>query len=138
MPKKIHPLTQGILDYWAARGLRPVAAQLPVQIPALGIMTQADVIVEDPQEKLWMHEIKTGYVGLHVVKGEFKAPYQNIPCSKGAVWDLQRHFTERGLIEQGLPLAGSKVIHAYEVRDGKTKQKRTVVKDKPRIFKAGM
>jgi hypothetical protein len=134
LPKNLHPLTQCICDFWKYQGMRPVAAQLPTQIPTLGVMTQCDIIVEDAQRNLYMHEIKTGYVGLHVHKGYFKKPYHTIKCSKAAVWDLQRHWTEKALKEQGLPLTGSNVIHAYMKRDTKTKQVYPVVKIKPKIF----
>lgn len=133
-PKKLHPLTQAIVDYWARQRLTPVAAQLPVQIEKLGIMTQADIIVQNEDGQLFMHEVKTGHVGLSVAKGNMKPPYAHVKCTKGAVWDLQRHFTANALREQGLPLEGSSILHAYEVMDAKTKEKRAVAKTRPRIM----
>jgi hypothetical protein len=89
-----HPMTEALFRYWIARGLTPVAAQVPVQLPELNVMTQADVIVEDRQGQLWMHEIKTGYCGMRGAQGTFAAQFRNTPCTKGNQWDLQRHFTD--------------------------------------------
>ena len=92
--RQLHPMTDAVFRYWTARGLTPVAAQVPVQLPELNIMTQADVIVEDRQGQLWMHEIKTGYCGMRGAQGKFAAQFSNVPCTKGNQWDMQRHFTE--------------------------------------------
>lgn len=133
MPKKRDTLTTAILCYWKHHGFKPVAAQMPVCIPHIGRMTQADVIVEDERGDLYMHEIKTGHVGMHIKKGHMRAPYQDKACNKATLWDLQRHFTAQALIEQGLPLKGSAVIHAYEEQDRKTKVKRAIAVAKPRL-----
>jgi hypothetical protein len=114
--RQLHPMTDAVFRYWTARGLTPVAAQVPVQLPELNIMTQADVIVEDRQGQLWMHEIKTGYCGMRGAQGKFAAQFSNVPCTKGNQWDMQRHFTEVALCKRGLPLVGSKVINVYQKR----------------------
>jgi hypothetical protein len=111
-----HPMTEALFRYWTARGLTPVAAQVPVQLPELNVMTQADVIVEDRQGQLWMHEIKTGYCGMREKQGNFTAQFSNIACTKGNQWDMQRHFTDIALCRRGLPLVGSKVINVYQKR----------------------
>lgn len=131
--RQLHPLTTAIFRYWTARGLTPVAAQVPVQLPELNVMTQADVIVEDRQGQLWMHEIKTGYCGMKSSQGTFAAQFRNVPCTKGNQWDLQRHFTDVALCRRGLPLAGSKVINAYQQRfpDGI----REIVKERRNVIK---
>jgi hypothetical protein len=131
-----HPLTLAIAKHWEATGVTPVASQLPVQIPSLGIMTQADVIVQDREGNLHMHEIKTGSVALNIVKGTFAEPFHKVPCTKAAQWDLQRHFTDQALRQQGLAIQSSKVIHAYEKREApKSKKTMAVVEEKPRLFK---
>jgi hypothetical protein len=109
-------MTEALFRYWTARGLTPVAAQVPVQLPELNVMTQADVIVEDRQGQLWMHEIKTGYCGMREKQGNFTAQFSNIACTKGNQWDMQRHFTDIALCHRGLPLVGSKVINVYQKR----------------------
>lgn len=111
-----HPMTEALFRYWTARGLTPVAAQVPVQLPELNVMTQADVIVEDRQGQLWMHEIKTGYCGMRGAQGTFAGQFSNIECTKGNQWDMQRHFTDVALCRRGLPLVGSKVINVYQKR----------------------
>jgi hypothetical protein len=111
-----HPMTEALFRYWTARGLTPVAAQVPVQLPELNVMTQADVIVEDRQGQLWMHEIKTGYCGMRGAQGTFAGQFSNIECTKGNQWDMQRHFTDIALCRRGLPLVGSKVINVYQKR----------------------
>jgi hypothetical protein len=131
-----HPLTLAIARHWEATGVKPVASQLPVQIPSLGIMTQADVIVQDNQGNLYMHEIKTGSVALNIVKGTFQPPFQKIPCTKAAQWDLQRHFTDMALRQQGLEITSSKVIHAYEKKEHqKSKKTIPIVEEKQKLFK---
>jgi hypothetical protein len=92
--RQLHPMTDAVFRYWTARGLTPVAAQVPVQLPELNVMTQADVIVEDRQGDLWMHEIKTGYCGMRGAQGTFTSPFEKYTCTKGNQWDMQRHFTE--------------------------------------------
>jgi hypothetical protein len=131
--RPLHPLTTAIFRYWTARGLTPVAAQVPVQMPELNVMTQADVIVEDRQGELWMHEIKTGYCGMRDVQGHFAAQFRNVPCTKGNQWDMQRHFTDVALCRRGLPLRGSRVINAYQQRfpDGI----REIVKERKVVIK---
>lgn len=117
LKKNSHQLTQVIVRYLQSHGYVPVAAQLPVTMQVSltkTIMTQADLIVKDPEGRLIMLEIKTGAVAVGVNKGFFAAPYQRIPFSKRASWDMQRHFTHRALRDAGLPLASSKVVHAYQ------------------------
>lgn len=111
----LHPYTQQLVRFWEHLGLRPVAAQLFVPLPNIGKATQADVIVEDVRDgKLWMHEIKTGWVGVTNTKGTFAGELSHVKYSKGAAWDLQRHYTAQGLIAAGLPIQGSRVVHIYE------------------------
>lgn len=121
LKKGAHQLTQSIVRYLASRGYTAVAAQLPVVIQATlskTIMTQADLIVRDTDGRLHMLEIKTGAVAVSTVNGNFSAPYHNVPYSKKHCWDMQRHFTHKALMDAGLPLASSKVVHAYQERRG--------------------
>ena len=128
--KKWHPFTLEIQKYWSLKGYTPIAAQLPVVVSGSTRMTQADVILKDSKDRLWMHELKTGHVAVGIVKGSFAAPFQSTPCSKGNQWDLQRHFTEMSLKERGLPLYGSRVLHVYE-----DKKRGIIVKERPKVFK---
>lgn len=119
--KNAHQLTHVIVRYMAAHGYVPVAAQLPVVIQATlskTIMTQADLIVRDAEGRLHMLEVKTGAVAVSTTKGTFAAPYQHVSYSKKNAWDMQRHFTHKGLVDAGLPLASSKVVHAYQEKHG--------------------
>jgi hypothetical protein len=112
--KPLHPLTGSIVDFWNKNNLTPICSQLFVKIPKTPRMTQADVIVKDNKTgDLIMHEIKTGYVGVGIEKGKFESPFNSFKCTKGNIWDLQRHFTEVALRENGLNLKTSYVIHAY-------------------------
>lgn len=123
LKKNSHQLTHCIVRYLAAHGYTPVAAQLPVVLHATlskTIMTQADLIVKDAEGRLHMLEIKTGAVGVSTPKGYFAAPYHNVVYSKKQSWDMQRHFTHKALTDAGLPLASSKVVHAYQERHGNT------------------
>jgi len=129
--RPLHPLTEQIKRHWDSKGLTPVCSQLPVVIPEIGRVTQADIILQDRNGDLWMHEVKTGCVGVGVVKGTFSAPYDKTPCTKGNQWDLQRQFTETALIDQGLPLKGSRVLHAYE-----HKKKGAIALEREKVFKS--
>jgi hypothetical protein len=112
--KSLHPLTEAIVKYWEKNNLTPICSQLFVKIPKTPRMTQADVIVKDNKTgDLIMHEIKTGYVGVGIEKGKFTFPFNKFKCTKGNIWDLQRHFTEVALRENGLDIKTSYVIHAY-------------------------
>lgn len=102
-------LTQGILDYWHRCGLTPVAAQLPVVVVNHKVVTCADIIVQDVHGKLWMHEIKTGGIAINLPKKD--------GWTKRMVWDLQRFCTAEALVQQGLPLVGSKIVNAY-IKEG--------------------
>jgi hypothetical protein len=127
---KLHTYTQQLVRFWDKKGMKPVAAQLFVPLPSLGKATQADVIVVDAQGQLWMHEIKTGWVGVTNTHGSFSGALEHVKYSKAAAWDLQRHYTAQGLLSAGLPLAGSRVVHIYE------DQKRNEIKvdSRPLVF----
>lgn len=103
-------------------------AQLPVRIRALERITQADFLTLDPATgKLHMWELKTGYTpGMYTTKGKgvFASSYlKGVKCTKYGIWELQRYWTTRALIEAGLEIAESHVINIYE----DTKKKRLVV-----------
>ncbi len=115
--KPQHPLTIAILELWQRMSLTPIASQVPVHIcdGAMGsVCTQIDILLLDAQNKLWMHEIKTGGIRVNTEKGSFAHPFDNVKCTKRAQWDLQRHYCHKSLINH-IPLVGSKVIHAYTV-----------------------
>lgn len=121
-PRKRKPdkLTQGILRFWRAKGHVPVASQVPVELKRIGRMTEADVVTVDPKGQLYMWEVKTCGVGIKQHKGEFKAPYDSVPCTLPNQWELQRHYTHQGMVQGGLPLTRSFVLHATELRNGHT------------------
>jgi hypothetical protein len=110
--KPTHPLTLAILELWQRSELIPIASQIPVVV-CDGVCTQVDVILMDAQGKLWMHEIKTGGLKINNEKGHFAHPYNHEKCTKRAQWDLQRHYGHQSLTTRGLPLVGSKVVHAF-------------------------
>lgn len=98
-----------------------VGAQLPTYIKEFRCITQADLITIDKLNRLWMIEIKTGYPrGGYRKKGN--GMLTNIP-SKGQIpstvynhWQLQCHYTAKGLKECGLPLYNSCIVQAFNER----------------------
>lgn len=128
-----NPLAQGLLVFWKHNSHLLQVAQVPVPVKCFGIITQADVITVDSSNKLWMWEIKCGYPPLS---------RQSVPFLRGLAkekaanntfnhWELQRHFTAKGLVSSGVPLKGSHVLHVYEEWHKEKRKKVIQVKRRP-------
>jgi hypothetical protein len=122
-------LAHGIRVYLEDRmGHTLVAAQVPVLIQALGTerITQADLISQDGQNRLWLWEVKSGY-NQRQKQGDLRG-LPGIPNREHEHWELQRHYTHLGAIQQGLPIYKSAVLNVYEESDMITVHKRPVPK----------
>ena len=119
-------LAQSVIRYLEEHSKHKIiGAEVPVFVKDLQCCTNADLISEDPQGKLWMWEIKTGF-NMKRAKGTFKHIPGNVPNSPKNRWELQRHFTHKGLVDGGLPIHGSHVLNVYEEGDEIKVKKRKV------------
>jgi hypothetical protein len=87
---------------------------------AIQRITQADVITMDVTGRLWMWEIKTGGTRmLNRAQGLMLASskYANMPCTTGARYELQRHYTHEALVAEGVPLYASRVLIVRKSRN---------------------
>jgi len=69
-----------------------------------------------------MLELKSGYNSARA-----QGTIHGVPDVANTIknhWELQRHFTEKGLIEGGLPIKGSYIINVYQEDKGVTVKKR--------------
>lgn len=125
-PRSVH--TKALIEYFERQcNMRIVAAQVPVFVRCLNRITQADLIVEDEFGRLIMIEVKCGYNQMQK-QGDLKG-LPGVPCRQKEIWELQRHYTHKGLKDEGLDIVGSHVVNVY--REGKgqiTVQKRKVPK----------
>ena len=114
-PARLNKFARVILDYWEDNGHQLQAGQVPVELEVWGRITQADAITRHKRTgKLWMWEIKTGYpVGAHMKQGKFNAPLGHVDATKMNIWELQRHFTVQGLVEAGVQIRESRIIHVH-------------------------
>jgi hypothetical protein len=120
-------LAHGIRVYLEDRiGHTIVGAQVPILIQVFGTerITQADLISQDGQGRLWLWEVKSGY-NQRQRQGELRG-LPGIPNREHEHWELQRHFTHLGAIQQGLPIYKSAVLNVYEENDMIVVNKRTV------------
>jgi len=92
------------------------AAEVPVYIQSIDKVTQADLITEDAEGRLWMWEVKSGYNRVQK-QGFMMSPLQTVPNRDHEHWELQRHYTHVGLQEQGLALHKSHVLNVYLDKD---------------------
>jgi len=98
------------------------AAQVPVFIKQFGVVTQADLIIQTPKGELMMLELKSGYNSARA-----QGTIHGVPDVANTIknhWEIQRHYTEKGLIEGGLPIKGSYIINVYQEDKGATVKKR--------------
>jgi len=106
---------------------RIVAAQVPLYAMQGTRVTQADLIVANADGSLVMIELKCGYNRTQK-QGDLKS-LPGVPCRQNEIWELQRHYTHKGLVESGLPLIGSHILNVYkEGKDGITVKRRKVPK----------
>lgn len=89
-------------------------------------ITRADVITADDKNRLWMWEIKSGYNRVKK-QGDLKG-LRGIPNKEKTHWELQRHFTHKGLVECGLDLYKSHVLNIFVENDQYGVEKRSVPK----------
>jgi len=119
-PKKMHPMTHKILSYFVANGERLQAAQVPVELTTDVVkLTQADVITVDSQGRLILYEIKTGApVGFLRKQGTFQvAGFEDVPCTKKNIWQLQLAYTRMALLQAGVPIFKSFVLQIFENKE---------------------
>ena len=115
--KKMHPMTQRLMEFWADMGEHLQASQVPVQLTLSKIkMTQADLITRDAQGRLILYELKTGApVGFSVQQGTFSVKEaRHIKCTKQNIWQLQLTYTRMALEQAGIPIHASRVIQIFE------------------------
>lgn len=106
---------KALLKYWESIGHNLQAAQVPVHIKKFDCCTAADVITEDKDKKLYLWEVKSGFNNSQ--KQGLMNYLDNVDNSVKNHWELQRHYTTKGLADYGLELAGSQVINVYEQGD---------------------
>lgn len=116
--RRLNRLTVALLDYWEDNGHELQAGQIPAEVSLWDRVTQADVITRHARTgRLWMWEVKTGApVGFYRKQGKFRAPLHAVDCTKRNIWELQRHYTVRALIEAGVHISESRVIQVHEDR----------------------
>lgn len=109
-------MTRNIIDYLENEKKHTIlASQLPVKLNKWYKITQADILTIDKKTNdLYMWEIKTGFpVGGYRKRGTFNSPFDHVACTKYNIWQLQRHFTYLGLVENGLNIKGSFILQIY-------------------------
>jgi hypothetical protein len=110
--KPTDTLAKGLVQYWEqTKGHCIVAAQVPVWIDDFQCITQADVMTQDKQGRLWLWEVKTGWNGVRK-QGNLHT-LQSVPNNDRSHWQLQLHFTQKGLLQRGVPIYQARVINAY-------------------------
>lgn len=124
--KPRHAMARAIVSYFEDQcNQRIVAAQVPLYALHGSRITQADLIVANADGSLVMIEVKCGYNRTQK-QGDLKG-LPGVPCRQNEIWELQRHYTHKGLVESGLPLIGSHVLNVYkEGKEGITVRKRKV------------
>lgn len=93
------------------------ATEVPcfVQLDGSERITRADVITADAKNRLWMWEIKSGYNRVQK-QGDLQG-LKGVPNRDNTHWELQRHFTHKGLEACGLDIYKSHVLNIF-VEDG--------------------
>lgn len=106
------------------------ACQLPlfVQVGDQERITQADVITSDEGGRLWMWEIKSGWNQSRAQGNLHQLRPLQVPSKDHTHWELQRHYTHKGLVDCGLPLYKSHVLNVFEEDAMVVVQKRSVPK----------
>jgi len=105
---------------------RIVGAQIPLWAMGGTRITQADLIVQDAHDRLIMIEVKSGYN--RTQKQGFLKGLPGVPCRQNEIWELQRHYTHKGLKESGLDIFASHVVNVYKEDKGVTVKRRKVPK----------
>lgn len=111
--KPKNPMAKAIIAYFEEQcQQRIVAAQVPLFALGGTRITQADFIVQDVHGALIMIELKCGYN--RTQKQGYLRGLPGVPCRQNEIWELQRHYTHKGLEESGLRLMGSHVLNVYK------------------------
>jgi len=124
-PRNSH--TKALVSYWESIEHTLQAAQVPVFIKKLNCCTQADVITQDKEGRLFLWEVKSGFNN-----SQKQSLLRNIEavvpnCEKNH-WQLQRHYTTEGLNDFGLNIEGSQIINVYgEKNDMTVKRKKNPI-----------
>jgi len=118
-PKRCSKMTSALLDYWNSKGHVLQASQLPVVLRTWNRMTQADVITKNKSTgELCLWEVKTGIpVGGFRKQDNFNGILSDVKCTKYNIWQLQLHYTRKGLQDEGLLISESNVIQVYSTKD---------------------
>jgi hypothetical protein len=116
---------KALISYWEeGLGHTLQAAQVPVFIKSLNCCTQADVITEDKEGRLFMWEVKSGF-NARKSQGNLLRELCNVPNNEKNQWQLQRHYTTEGMKDLGLPIISSQVINVYEEGSGITVKRKS-------------
>lgn len=110
---KYHPLSKALLSHIHEMGHSLEAAQVPVVIPGVFKMTQADLITRNKEGNLHLWEVKTGFpVGGYTKQGKLCGT--DVDCTKYNIWQLQLHYTRKALESAGVDIADASVIQVYK------------------------
>lgn len=127
-----NPMALAIVQYLEQDAPRHTieACQLPlfVQVGDQERITQADVITSDDKGRLWMWEIKSGWNQARAQGYLQQVRHLKVPSKDHNHWELQRHYTHKGLVDSGLPLYKSHVLNVFEEDARVVVQKRSVPK----------
>lgn len=120
-------MAKALVAFWEDHmGHSLESAQVPCYIKDLGVVTMADVVTSDSEGRLWMWEVKAGYNQAQKQGSMNYLP--GVPCRPHEQWELQRHFTHKGLIDGGLPIFASHIVNVYRENNAITVKKRKVPK----------
>lgn len=120
-------MAKALVSFWEDHMEHKIeAAQVPCHIRELGVVTTADVITSDSENRLWMWEVKAGYNQAQKQGSMNYLP--GVPCRPHEHWELQRHYTHKGLVECGLPIFASHVVNVFREKEAITVKKRKVPK----------
>lgn len=109
--------TKALLDFLEKFKYPIQAAQVPVQLPAVGKITTADLITLDPKGKhLVLFEVKTGYPVLQRGKYMFP-PLNDVNAHRQNEAHLQVLYTRIGFNFAGLPIKEHYVLRVYQEND---------------------
>ena len=111
-------LAQVVVAHLERMGHTLQACQVPLYVTVGGSerITQADLISQDQGGRLWMWEVKAGY-NRAKPQGTLRG-LRGVPSTRHNHWELQRHYTHKGLVESGLPIYRSHVLNVYRESGG--------------------
>jgi len=111
--QKIHPFAAKLLAAFARWGWRPVASEIALFDPTIGIATAADLVCSGPGGKLILVEVKNGYYGSWERGGQqMEGPLRGVLSDTPRAQALVQLLMTRRMME----LHGARVDAAYVVR----------------------